>query len=142
MSRPSLDEYFMEIAHVVAKRATCARRKVGCVIVDGNGYILSTGYNGLPKGFPHCIDQPCEGAHCASGTGLELCMSLHAEQNAIARLREPFQAQTLYCTTAPCISCVKLILATSIGRIVFASDYPSSGGELFKRAGGIWRQHN
>lgn len=138
--RPTKDEYFMEIAHVVAKRATCARRKVGCVVVDGKGYILSTGYNGLPTGFPHCIDQPCEGAHCASGTGLELCQSLHAEQNAIARLREPFEAETLYCTTAPCTSCVKLILATSIRRVVFSADYPTSGKELWLRAGKIWDQ--
>lgn len=46
----------MEMAEVTAKRATCARRQVGAVIVDSRGYILSTGYNGLPAGFPHCID--------------------------------------------------------------------------------------
>jgi dCMP deaminase len=128
----------MEIAHVAAKRATCARRRVGCVIVDANGYILSTGYNGMPKGFPHCIDEPCDGANYPSGTGLDLCQSLHAEQNAIARLREPFLAHTLYCTTAPCISCVKLILATSMQRIVFDSDYLSGGKDLWLRANKVW----
>lgn len=130
----------MEMAEVTAKRATCRRRQVGAVIVDRRGYILSTGYNGLPSGFPHCIDYPCEGADCASGTGLDLCQSLHAEQNAIARLREPFEAYTLYCTTAPCVSCTKLALATSIYEIIFKSDYPSSGRDLWLRAGRIWSQ--
>lgn len=128
----------MEIAEVTAKRATCARRRVGAVIVDHRGYILSAGYNGLPAGFPHCIEKPCEGAHYPSGQGLDLCQSLHAEQNAIARLREPFEAETLYCTTAPCISCTKLALATSIKRIVFKSDYPSSGRELWLATGREW----
>lgn len=130
----------MEIAEVTAKRATCSRRRVGAVIVDVRGYILSTGYNGLPAGFPHCIEQPCEGANCASGTGLDLCQSLHAEQNAIARLREPFEAETMYVTTAPCISCTKLALATSVKRVVFKADYPSSGKALWEQAGRVWEQ--
>ena len=138
--RPSKDKYFAEIAAVVAKRSTCPRRSVGAVIVDEHGYILSTGYNGLPKGFEHCVDNPCPGASCPSGTGLELCEALHAEQNAIARLREPLSAKILYCTTAPCISCTKLALATSIDRIVFSSDYPTSGKALWEKAGKVWEQ--
>lgn len=140
MSRLSWDDYFMEIAQVTAKRATCSRRQVGCVIVDRRGYILSTGYNGLPSGFPHCIDEPCEGASCASGTGLDLCQSIHAEQNAIARLREPFEAHSMYVTTAPCMSCTKLALATGIQEVVFKSDYPTSGKALWGAAGRLWRQ--
>jgi dCMP deaminase len=136
--RPTKDEWFMEIAEVTAKRATCSRRQVGCVIVDARGYILSTGYNGLPAGFPHCMDKPCGGAGFASGQGLDLCQSLHAEQNAIARLREPFEAETMYVTTAPCMSCTKLALATSVKRIVFKSNYPTSGRDLWLTAGREW----
>lgn len=140
MSRLSWEDYFMEIAQVTAKRATCARRQVGCVIVDHRGYMLSAGYNGLPSGFPHCIDQPCEGASCSSGTGLDLCQSIHAEQNAIARLREPFEARSMFVTTAPCMSCTKLALATGIQEVVFKSDYPASGKALWESAGRLWRQ--
>lgn len=138
--RPTLDETYMAVAEVMAKRATCARRSVGAAITDQNGYILSTGYNGQPSGFEHCIDKNCEGANCPSGTGLDLCDSLHAEQNAIARLKEPFSASTLYCTTAPCISCTKLALATGIKRIVFKEDYPTSGRMLWERAGRVWEK--
>jgi len=130
----------MELAEVTAKRATCPRRQVGAVILDKRGYILSTGYNGLPSGFRHCIDEPCEGANKPSGTGLDLCQALHAEQNAVARLKEPFEADCMYVTTAPCVSCTKLVLATGIKRIVFKSDYPSSGKELWERAGREWSQ--
>jgi dCMP deaminase len=130
----------MELAEVTAKRATCPRRQVGAIIVDGRGYILSTGYNGLPSGFPHCIDEPCEGAGCPSGTGLDLCQALHAEQNAIARLKEPFEALAMYVTTAPCISCTKLALATGIQHIYFKSDYPNSGKALWEKAGRHWKQ--
>jgi len=136
--RPSKDQYFMNIARVVATRATCSRRAVGCVVADSRGYVLSTGYNGLPAGFTHCVDKPCNGAGLPSGTGLNDCLALHAEQNAIARLKEPFSADTLYCTTAPCISCTKLILATSIARIVFEKDYVASGEALWRLAGKEW----
>lgn len=138
--RPTKDEWFMEIAQVTAKRATCPRRQVGAVIVDARGYILSTGYNGLPSGFPHCIEQSCGGAHFPSGQGLDKCQALHAEQNAIARLKEPFAADTMYVTTAPCMSCTKLALATSIKRIVFLSDYPTSGRDLWTAAYRDWVQ--
>jgi dCMP deaminase len=140
MTRPTKDEWAMELAEVTAKRATCPRRQVGAVILDSRGYVLSTGYNGLPAGFPHCIDKPCAGASCPSGTGLDLCQSLHAEQNAIARLREPFEAESMYVTTAPCVSCTKLALATSVKRMVFKSDYPSSGKDLWQAAGREWVQ--
>ena len=136
MTRPSLDEVWMSIAYVMSARSTCARRMVGAVIVDNNNYILSTGYNGQPSGFDHCIDKPCPGTSCKSGHGLELCEALHAEQNAIARLKEPFNAKAIYCTTAPCIACTKLILATSIENVYASEDYVGSGSELFKKAKG------
>lgn len=135
--RPSLDQTYMDVARIFAKRSTCPRRQVGCVIV-GHGYILSAGYNGQYAGAPHCVDNHCPGAGLASGTGLDLCLAAHAEQNAIARLRNPFEADTLYCTTCPCISCTKLVLCTGIKRIVAADSHPQSGKELWINAGREW----
>jgi dCMP deaminase len=135
--RPSLDKTYMDIAKVFSERSTCSRRKVGAVIT-GNGYVLSAGYNGSFPGSEHCIDKPCSGANLPSGKGLDLCLAAHAEQNAVARLREPAEADTLYCTTAPCISCTKLILCTNIKRIVAKEDYVSSGKDLWLMSGRKW----
>lgn len=125
--RPPYDVWFMDIALVVAARSTCARRAVGAVIVDEGNRILSTGYNGVPSGVSHCTSVPCKGAHLPSGTGLDECQALHAEQNAIARLEQVRLAHTLYCTTSPCMMCTKLIAATPIRRIVALKPYPISG---------------
>jgi len=138
--RPTLDRTFMDVALTFAKRSTCCRRAVGAVIVDEKNYVLSTGYNGQPSGFVHCSEQQCMGAGLPSGQGLDSCEAIHAEQNAIARLKEPFAARTIYCTTAPCISCTKLLLATGIRHVVFESDYPTSGKELWQKAGREWYQ--
>ena len=140
MTRPTLDQTYMEVARAFAKRATCSRRQVGCVIT-GNGYILSSGYNGSFPGSQHCIDAPCPGAALPSGTGLDLCMSAHAEQNAIARLKDVNAADTLYCTTAPCISCTKLVLCTGIKRIVADKDYIHSGKDLWLSSGRAWSNY-
>lgn len=140
MTRPTLDQTYMEVARAFAKRATCSRRQVGAVIT-GNGYILSSGYNGSFPGSQHCIDLPCQGAFLPSGTGLDLCISAHAEQNAIARLKDVDLADTLYCTTAPCISCTKLVLCTGIKRIVADQDYVSSGKDLWLSSGRIWSNY-
>jgi dCMP deaminase len=140
MIRPTLDQTYMDIARAFAKRATCSRRQVGAVIT-GNGYILSSGYNGSFPGSQHCIDEPCPGATLPSGTGLDLCKSAHAEQNAIARLKEVDTADTLYCTTAPCISCTKLVLCTGIKRIVADQDYVSSGKDLWLSSGRVWSNY-
>ena len=86
MIRPSWDEYFMEITHLVAKRSTCLRRQVGAVIVKDKN-ILATGYNGAPSGVSHCLDVGClrEKLVIPSGERHELCRGLHAEQNAIVQ---------------------------------------------------------
>lgn len=129
--RLDYDRWFMEIAEIVAMRSTCARRAVGCVIVDGDNRILSTGYNGVPSGVRHCTESPCLGATLPSGQGLDVCQALHAEQNAIARLENVRFAHTLYCTTSPCMMCTKLISATPIQRVVAALPYPGSGEEFW-----------
>ncbi|RLF35737.1 MAG: cytidine deaminase, partial [Thermoplasmata archaeon] len=109
--RPSYDEYFMEMAHVVAKRSTCLRRKVGAILVKDK-HILSTGYNGAPKGLKHCSEVGClrEKLRVPSGQRHELCRGLHAEQNAIiqaAVFGVSIEGSTLYCTNAPCVVCAK-----------------------------------
>lgn len=140
--RQSLNETYMNVAIEFSKRSTCSRRNVGSVIVDRNGYILSSGYNGQPSGFKHCIDKPCIGSKMKSGDGLDLCEAVHAEQNAIARLKEPFNAYIMYCTTAPCIPCTKLILSTSIEEIIFIEDYVTSGKDLFIKSNRKWTKLN
>jgi dCMP deaminase len=123
--RPSKDVYFLRMAQLVATRATCARRQVGCVLVSGRGHVLATGYNGVAAGRPHCNEgHPCEGANLPSGTGLDLCQAAHAEQNALLQCHDVHEIETCYCTTAPCVTCTKLLLNTSCRRVVFVADYP------------------
>jgi dCMP deaminase len=126
--RPTKDEYFMEIANVVAKRSTCLRIHVGAVIVK-NGRILSTGYNGAPYGFEHCLDIGCirEKENVAHGTRHELCRAVHAEQNAIIQAAlhgVSIEGSTVYCTHQPCILCTKMIINGKIKRVVYQNGYP------------------
>ncbi len=128
--RPSYDEYFMEMAHVVSKRSTCLRRKVGALLVK-NKHILSTGYNGAPKGLKHCSEEGClrENMDIPSGERHELCRGLHAEQNAIiqaAVFGVSIKDSTLYCTNTPCVVCVKMLINAGVKEIVHSGDYPDS----------------
>ncbi len=123
MPRPSLDQLYLQMAQLIATRGTCARRQVGCVLVDARGRVLSMGYNGVPSGAPHCTDHPCPGANFPSGQGLNECQAIHAEQNAVVLLPDPWAVHTAYITVTPCQSCVKLLLATSCQRIVAAGTY-------------------
>jgi dCMP deaminase len=132
--RPSYDEYFMEMAHVVSKRSTCLRRKVGAILVKEK-HILSTGYNGAPKGMAHCEEVGClrENLKIPSGERHELCRGLHAEQNAIiqaAVFGTSIKGSVLYCTNVPCVVCVKMLINAGVTEIVYSGDYPD---ELAKR---------
>lgn len=127
MARPSWDEYFMEITHLVARRSTCLRRQVGAVLVKEKN-ILATGYNGSPSGVAHCLDVGClrEQMGIPSGERHELCRGLHAEQNSIiqaAKHGTNIDGSTLYCTTMPCMICAKMIINAGIRRIVFEEGY-------------------
>jgi len=127
-SRPSYDEYFMEMAYVVSKRSTCLRRKVGAILVK-NKHILSTGYNGAPKGIRHCSEEGCirQDLDIPSGERHELCRGLHAEQNAIiqaAVFGVSIDKSVLYCTNTPCVVCVKMLINAGVNEIIFAGDYP------------------
>ncbi|HTY89709.1 MAG TPA: cytidine/deoxycytidylate deaminase family protein [Methanocella sp.] len=139
--RPTHDEYFMEIANVVAKRSTCLRIHVGAVIVK-DGQILSTGYNGAPHGFEHCLDIGCirEKENIAHGTRHEMCRAVHAEQNAIIQAAihgVSIEGATVYCTHQPCILCTKMIINAKMKRVVFQNGYPDEMSIQFLKQAGI-----
>ncbi|MDD4599822.1 MAG: cytidine/deoxycytidylate deaminase family protein [Negativicutes bacterium] len=128
MSRPSWDEYFMNITRVVAERSTCLRRQVGAVIVKDRR-LLTTGYNGAPQGLAHCAEVGClrEARHIPSGQHHELCRGTHAEQNAIVQAAlhgVAIDGSTLYCTHQPCSACTKMIINAGVKRIVYHNAYP------------------
>jgi dCMP deaminase len=129
MERPSWDEYFMEMAMLTAKRSTCMRRNVGAVIVQDK-HIIATGYNGAPKGIPHCEEiGGClrEKMNIPSGERHELCRALHAEQNAIiqaATLAQSIEGASIYITNQPCVICAKMIINAGIKRIIVREGYP------------------
>ncbi len=132
MERPSWDEYFMQVAFVVATRATCPRRSVGAVIVHDKR-ILATGYNGAPRGLAHCTEVGC---HIVAGHCIR---ALHAEQNAILQAAlngVSTRDATIYVTCQPCNHCAKMIINAGIERVVFQGDYPDPFAlELFAEAG-------
>ena len=129
MDRISWDEYFMKMAELAATRSTCLRRQVGAVIVQDR-HVIATGYNGAPKGVPHCSEKGgClrEQMGIPSGERHELCRALHAEQNAIiqaATLAQSIEGATMYITNQPCIICAKMIINAGIERIVVREGYP------------------
>ncbi|MCM8813063.1 MAG: dCMP deaminase family protein [Candidatus Omnitrophica bacterium] len=127
-SRPSWDEYFLDIARIVSQRSTCLRRKVGAVIVKDKR-ILTTGYNGAPSGMEHCEDAGClrEQLRVPSGQRHELCRALHAEMNALLQAAQyglSVKDAVIYCTTHPCVICAKMLINAGIRRIVIATEYP------------------
>ena len=127
MTRPGWMEYFIGISRMVAARTTCLRRSVGAVIVKDRR-ILATGYNGVPSGIVHCETAGCirQQQGIASGQRHELCRGLHAEQNAIIQAAYhgiSIAEATLYCTTKPCIICVKMIINAGIIHVVYEEGY-------------------
>lgn len=127
-NRPDWDEYFLEIAQVVAKRSTCLRRHIGAVIVRDRR-ILTTGYNGAPSGLAHCLETGClrDELKIPSGTRHEICRALHSEMNAIIQAAQhgvSTKGATLYCTTQPCSVCSRMLINSGIVRIVYTGSYP------------------
>jgi len=123
--RPSINQYFMNIAEVVSTRATCLHRKVGAVIVKGK-QIISTGYNGAPIGLEHCHKCLRVELKIPSGERSELCRAAHAEQNAInfaARFGISIEGATLYTTILPCSWCAKSIVNSGIVKVVYGGNY-------------------
>lgn len=139
--RPPWDEYFLEIAELVARRSTCLRRRVGALIVKDKR-VLATGYNGAPAKLEHCEKTGClrEKLGIKSGERHELCRGLHAEQNAIiqaALYGAPLKDSIMYLTNQPCIICAKMIINSGVKEIVIAGHYPDKMAREFLKQAGI-----
>lgn len=130
--RPSWDQYWMESAVHTSARATCPRASVGCVMVRDN-FQLVQGFNGSPRGAPHCTDVGCllESNHCIR--------SLHGEQNAIiqaARTGVSLLGATCFVTHHPCALCANMLINVGVIRVVYLNMYPpADGGEFLRQAG-------
>ncbi|PWT93186.1 MAG: hypothetical protein C5B54_02270 [Acidobacteria bacterium] len=139
--RPGWDEYFMSIAQVVASRSNCVKRKVAAIIVKDRR-IISTGYNGTPRGTKNCNEGGCPRCNnlAASGTALEECFCSHGEENAITQSAYhgiSLQGSTLYTTFSPCLMCTKMIINAGIMEVVFNHEYPlaQTSFDLLREAG-------
>jgi dCMP deaminase len=127
--RPDRDHYFMGIAMAVRERADCTGNRVGAIIVVDRR-IVSTGYNGTPENMPNCSAGGCH--RCAhreqypSGTGYDLCICVHAEQNALlaaARFGIAVQGSTIYSTMRPCFGCTKELLQAGVHQVFYLHDW-------------------
>lgn len=127
-ARPAWDEYFTSIARVVASRSNCVKRKVAAVVtVDRR--IISTGYNGTPRGTRNCNEGGCPRCNSLAegGTRLDECLCSHAEENAITQAAYhgvSLKGATIYSTFSPCLQCTKMIINSGIVEVVYQSDYP------------------
>lgn len=128
-SRLDKRDYFLEMLNLVSNRSTCIRRKVGAIITDREGRVLSTGYNGVPRDFDHCIDTPCAGATDKAGD-TSSCMAVHAEQNALLQCPDLNRAHTLYVSCVPCFVCSKMIANTNIEVVICLTDYADQRGKI------------
>ena len=131
LRRPGWDEYFMRIAQEVALRSNCSRRQVAAVIVKDHR-IISTGYNGTPRGIKNCHEGGCPrcSSDAPSGTALEECLCCHGEENAIVQAAYhgiSVKDSTLYTTFSPCLLCAKMIINAGIREVVYAERYSIDG---------------
>lgn len=144
--RPGWDNYFMTLASLAARRSNCMKRRVGCVVVSHNRRVISTGYNGTPRGIRNCGEGGCPRCNqgLGSGHGLATCLCIHAEENALLeagrdRLRE---GAVLYCDTCPCLTCSIKIAQVGISEVVYAHGYSmdTDTAAVFREAGVRLRQ--
>jgi len=145
--RPTWDEYFMNIAKVVAMRSNCIKRKVAAIIVKDRR-VVSTGYNGTPRGAKNCNEGGCPRCNrmAASGTALEECLCCHGEENAITQAAyhgTSLKGATLYTTYAPCLLCTKMIINSGIEEVVYNQEYPLNERalSLLRECGVALRRH-
>lgn len=127
----------MIIAMAWSMRSTCARKKVGCLLADVDGYPIGSGFNGPAAGEPHCISSPCPGADLPSGMAFDECVALHAEWNAIARCSDVRRVYIAYVTHSPCITCTKILMNTGCRQIVFSTPHRHN-----ERASSLWIHSN
>ncbi|MDR2976443.1 MAG: cytidine/deoxycytidylate deaminase family protein [Streptococcaceae bacterium] len=139
MARPTLDQYFMEIAQLTSSRGTCDRRFVGALVVKDR-HVIATGYNGSVSGDVHCdqVGHKMENGHCIR--------TVHAEQNALiqcAKYGESTLNTSLYVTDFPCLICTKLIIQAGVNEIIYGREYGDTdyAKELLAGAGIRVRQY-
>jgi dCMP deaminase len=125
--RPSWDQYFMNMAKVAATRSNCSRRHVGAVIIRDK-QVISTGYNGTPRGIKNCNEGGCPrcSSDAKSGDNLTQCICSHAEENSIVQAAYhgvSVKNTTLYTTYCPCLLCAKMIINAGIKEVVFSEAY-------------------
>ncbi|TGO87876.1 hypothetical protein BPOR_0198g00120 [Botrytis porri] len=143
--RPSWDQFFMQLASLAAQRSNCMKRRVGCVLVREKR-VISTGYNGTPRGLLNCGEGGC--SRCnegqGSGVGLGTCLCLHAEENALLEAgRERVRENAiLYCDTCPCLTCSIKIVQVGISEVVYSQGYSMDAetAAVFGQAGIKLRQ--
>jgi len=142
--RPSRHETMLEIVEALEKRTTCLRRGVGAVLVNNQGQILSTGYNGVAKGEKHCNNPDIVSLHypnaCVnqkpkSGESLHECKAIHAEQNALLQCPDVQKIYVCYTSCSPCIHCMKLLMNTSCSLLVFQEIYDNEALNLWYKDG-------
>ncbi len=126
--RPSWDEYFMSIARVVSSRSNCVKRRVGSIIAIDRR-IISTGYNGTPRGVRNCNEGGCPrcNSFAEGGTRLDECLCSHGEENAITQASYhgvSVRGATLYTTFSPCLMCTKMIINAGIEEVAYNAAYP------------------
>ncbi|KAF6813070.1 DCMP deaminase [Colletotrichum plurivorum] len=146
--RPNWDAYFMSLATLASLRSNCMKRRVGAVLVGRERRVISTGYNGTPRGLRNCSEGGCPRCNAAgntSGVDLATCLCIHAEENALLeagreRIRE---GAVLYCDTCPCLTCSIKICQVGIGEVVYAQGYSmdSETAAVFRQAGVRLRQY-
>ncbi len=147
LKRPGWDEYFMNIAKVVATRSNCIKRKVAAIIVKDRR-VISTGYNGTPRGAKNCNEGGCPRCNsmAESGTALGECLCCHGEENAITQAAyhgTSLKGSTLYTTLSPCLLCTKMIINSGISEVVYNQEYPMNERALalLRECGIILRRH-
>lgn len=136
MPRPPWDTYYMNLAVAVQARADCLHRKVGAILVKSHR-VIATGYNGTPSGMKNCSDGGCvrckDRASYGPGSGYDVCICVHAEQNTIlsaARFGNAAEGSYLYTTMRPCFSCLKESLQAGIARVYYSDDFQYTAPEL------------
>ncbi|KAI8900582.1 cytidine deaminase-like protein [Globomyces pollinis-pini] len=144
--RPSWDTYFLALCELASKRSNCMKRRVGCILVS-DYRVISTGYNGTPKGLRNCNEGGCGrcNGNASCGQGLDQCICMHAEENALleaGRERITNRNVTIYCNTCPCLGCTRKIIQVGIVEVVYTLDYGMDqiAARLFKEAGITLRQ--
>src|SRR5882724_10353260 len=129
MDRPDRQHYYMAIAEAVSKRSNCIRRQIGAILVREDR-VISTGYNGTPRGLPNCSGGGClrcaETTDQTSGTNLGDCLCCHAEENCIVQAAYhgvSVKGSVLFTMLSPCLTCTKMIINSGIAQVIYLKEY-------------------